>query len=437
MKDKEHLLKIVKKWDSGLFSENSLTEWSRRCESVTIAPVSAPIPATNTVTASTTGYTSNTATAEWPGSANKSLSPLPPLPPSDVSPNTSRYRSGSGSHDYSHTHNYSSGNTSAGYSNSHSHGYSSNQYNNRNDSYCSNALSPSNSYSHSHSQSHYSDYRDHRGDDYRGHGNRDHSNRYDDYRGDGYRGHSSGNSHNYNSHSSSSSHGYSHSSGGRYDRDGHGYSGGRFDRDSYGGYVSHRGSNSRSPPRSNASNVAYVPHSGSKPPPPPVPPPPPGPPPPHATSASTTGANTSSDSIPAYILPPRVERQESHDYSDVIDYRTARLHACFTFCRKVCFHSLNNSHSAQDQIYWRVYTVTAFYLLHCIVKDMTERGETGWDEMAVVLAAVYLAGKAEGIFLKTDRLRTIAQKYVNEVFGEGNLPDDNNVSYLCVDMYCV
>lgn len=55
--------------------------------------------------------------------------------------------------------------------------------------------------------------------------------------------------------------------------------------------------------------------------------------------------------------------------------------------------------------------------------------------LAIALASLFLAGKMESMFLKPNKLKSTASKYVAELFGaEMTMPEDNEVSPLLLSI---
>jgi hypothetical protein len=138
-------------------------------------------------------------------------------------------------------------------------------------------------------------------------------------------------------------------------------------------------------------------------------------------------ANNKPTAVVNCNMSPVVLLDEETDSSTL---RAVRMNATLCFLRRLFEHFLRFSQSSQDVLYWRSMCVTAFFFAHMLLEDFN----LGDDEVAIALGCVYLSGKAETVFLKTDKLRVTAKRFVAEFFGaDAALPADDAVSGDTVD----
>ena len=121
------------------------------------------------------------------------------------------------------------------------------------------------------------------------------------------------------------------------------------------------------------------------------------------------------------------EIEENRTYGDDTfqHFLQRTLSVMYKFMKQFFDHLCSMSQSTQEIHHWKTIMCTSFWLLH----NYAEQIDLSLDDVALTFACMYLAGKAEHFFIKTDKLRTIGQKFVTDCFGkEVSLPSDSVVS---------
>jgi hypothetical protein len=98
--------------------------------------------------------------------------------------------------------------------------------------------------------------------------------------------------------------------------------------------------------------------------------------------------------------------------------------SCCKFVKNIFFHFISLSQSNGEILHWKILMSTAFWFLHNYINSLAISDET----VSLSLACIYLSGKVEQFFMKTDKLRTVGQKFLYDCFGrDAHLPSDQMI----------
>lgn len=119
------------------------------------------------------------------------------------------------------------------------------------------------------------------------------------------------------------------------------------------------------------------------------------------------------------------KRGQSASEDPIEEYKEMAVKSMRQFLYRVYEHYAQLSSSMNEHLHWRIVITSAFWLLNRFCLDFSLVHD---DLLTVCLASLYLAGKSEQYFMRTEKLRVVAQKYMVKFFGPNcSLPSDDQI----------
>jgi hypothetical protein len=121
--------------------------------------------------------------------------------------------------------------------------------------------------------------------------------------------------------------------------------------------------------------------------------------------------------------------QSIRNISEMNEIVLQMFHSMCKFIKHIFDHFISLSQSNNEILHWKMIQSTSFWFLHNYIETMAISD----DNISLSLACIYLSGKIEQFFIKTEKLRNIAQKFLYDCFGrDSHLPNDHLVSFVYV-----